>query len=1011
MSKDIVQRLTTLKLFQELKIKEANDEMALSSLVVKIVENIGPLLERVPENMPEYTLHDPNHGAKVAENMGKIMPEAVLRNLNSIEITLLLLSAYVHDIGMTCSKEEKERIIKNSEDFKTLFRSDIDKLRKFEYYKSSNDHRSATFIEDQVFTEYLRQNHVRRSAQFIREKLSAGNLELSIDNIPFWGLLISICDAHGELVSSLQNLEIWPRHTLVGEAIINVQYLGLVLRLADILDLDAERTPKMIYEFVNPKDPISIIEWKKHRSIIGHSINSKTILFEARCSSPEVERALKQFMYWIEEERKSTISLLNTYRDDTAQRYFLELHESIPIDRIKSDNSYISNDLKFQIDYQRVLDLLIGERLYKSPIVALRELLQNSADAIKIRLKIYETREEEFSPLIKVSLIGNELIVEDNGVGMNKEIFENYFLQVGKSYYSSREFYGKYASVDVTSEFGIGILSCFMLAYSMTIESRREAVDTLEIQNPIKFEIPTAYSYLIQRKSEKRDIGTKISLRLKDETLFQTIKLKDIVSELCPIPLFPIYISDHNGDICYVGLDPIKIPDLPEPGLPSYKHLKLKHGYANESVENAYSFLKIDFHNSKRDILRDIEGYILVINSSSNYSRLTGEISQRNFKIGYPVKTNNGVKIEIPVNLQELMPSWLTLFIKMNLRKTSCLNIYPDRTDVVIDEKFNLIKLEIEDEIIEQLDSQLSKINTLYEQEVYVRYLSFLCSSNYFFSLRMQEQPPMTKNAYLFQSKFFLYPTITPKGEMKELSVMELIQFFKLGILGEYYSEEDYSIVKRFCKKEGFALILEDFDYSYLVTGGIRLLENLFAVHDKEILNEIPMVADNLPDFEFRLLLYNKTLRKSEILLLKDETADIFFLLDNDFGFSGNVNSGHSIFQHVKRSNKSERVDFDYLISHLQISIGDILSDSAAQIFKNDRLFQETAMAILTRQHMSNLNKFMKGIFKRDKSLLNSINKKLEIFFEELRGKGLLPDYFQLRKLSVKDFPPYWNKL
>ncbi len=206
----------------------------------------------------------------------------------------------------------------------------------------------------------------------------------------------------------------------------------------------------MIYEFVNPKDPVSILEWKKHRSVIGRYITPTDVLFEAKCSSPEVERALKEFIYWIEVERKESIELLKNYADKISQKYRLELHNIIPDDRIKSDGSYIYNDLKFEIDHQRVMELLMGERLYKSPVFALRELLQNATDAIKVREEIYKTKAEQFIPQITIELTEDTLIVTDNGIGMDQAVFEKYFLQVGKSFYSSPVFYSRFPDVDVT---------------------------------------------------------------------------------------------------------------------------------------------------------------------------------------------------------------------------------------------------------------------------------------------------------------------------------------------------------------------------------------------------------------------------------------------------------------------------------------------------------------------------------------------------------------------------------
>ena len=410
MGKDALLRLNNTILFKALlsKEKEENGNQLLAAKVESIVRIVSPLLDRIPENMSEFTLHDPNHSAKIVEIMAKIIPQQTLTLLNPVEITLLILSAYLHDIGMTCDRDEKEKIIKESVEFSILCKSDIDKYNKFNYYINQNDHRSATFIED----------HVRRSSNYIKEKLSNGEHILAVNDIPFWKLLIALCDGHGQPVESLKDDVKWPRQTLIGESIVNVQYLSLILRLADILDLDPERTPKIIYEFVNPQNPISIIEWKKHRAIVGHSINPDKILFEAECSSPEVERALRQFMEWIELERKQTIGLLSQYQDDISKRYILKLIDPISEDRIRSDGSYISSDLKFHIHFERVMDLLMGQKLYKNPTTALRELLQNSIDAIKIRESIYVNKDENFSPKIKIVLDDERLLISDNGMGM-----------------------------------------------------------------------------------------------------------------------------------------------------------------------------------------------------------------------------------------------------------------------------------------------------------------------------------------------------------------------------------------------------------------------------------------------------------------------------------------------------------------------------------------------------------------------------------------------------------------
>jgi len=102
-------------------------------------------------------------------------------------------------------------------------------------------------------------------------------------------------------------------------------------------------------------------------------------------------------------------------------------------------------------------------------------LLQNSIDACLLRQKLSELWGIEYTPKVKVSLYTKNnvdyLQVSDNGVGMNQHIIDNYYTNIGCSYYSSREFSDLMVSFKSSftpiSRFGIGILSCFMVCDSM----------------------------------------------------------------------------------------------------------------------------------------------------------------------------------------------------------------------------------------------------------------------------------------------------------------------------------------------------------------------------------------------------------------------------------------------------------------------------------------------------------------------------------------------------------------
>ena len=73
MSKAAIDRLEKTKLYKQLlKLEKSLDEAELSSKIKAIVNEASDLLKRVPDNMPEYTLHDHEHSIKIVEIMGVI---------------------------------------------------------------------------------------------------------------------------------------------------------------------------------------------------------------------------------------------------------------------------------------------------------------------------------------------------------------------------------------------------------------------------------------------------------------------------------------------------------------------------------------------------------------------------------------------------------------------------------------------------------------------------------------------------------------------------------------------------------------------------------------------------------------------------------------------------------------------------------------------------------------------------------------------------------------------------
>ncbi|MFC0472839.1 ATP-binding protein [Halalkalibacter kiskunsagensis] len=120
----------------------------------------------------------------------------------------------------------------------------------------------------------------------------------------------------------------------------------------------------------------------------------------------------------------------------------------------------------------------MGDELYGNKKLGLRELLQNSIDACILKKEILdkgrEFGDQEFKPVISIILDENknQVIIKDNGIGMNLYVLKNYFLRLGSSYYNSDDFNLKGYSYKPIGNYGIGFLASFMLTDEVKVKTR-----------------------------------------------------------------------------------------------------------------------------------------------------------------------------------------------------------------------------------------------------------------------------------------------------------------------------------------------------------------------------------------------------------------------------------------------------------------------------------------------------------------------------------------------------------
>jgi molecular chaperone HtpG len=153
----------------------------------------------------------------------------------------------------------------------------------------------------------------------------------------------------------------------------------------------------------------------------------------------------------------------------------------------------------FQVDLRGVVDLL-SHHLYASPRVYVRELLQNAVDAITARREIAPD-----SPArITIDPGPDTLRISDTGIGLTEDQVHELLATIGRS--SKRDELG-FARHEFLGQFGIGLLSCFLVADEIRVLTRAAGAPTVRW---------TGYSdgrYRVEPAiSERPEIGTTVTL-------------------------------------------------------------------------------------------------------------------------------------------------------------------------------------------------------------------------------------------------------------------------------------------------------------------------------------------------------------------------------------------------------------------------------------------------------------------------------------------------------------------
>jgi hypothetical protein len=505
--------------------------------LLAITQEAYDRMKSFPSLHPEYTLHDEVHCLRVTELMYRVIPQSVIPLLNPIEITLLILAAHFHDQGMVMEQGELYQVRASSE-FKIFEDTWEIEHPNVKAVRQRLGDRNITGPEKQqirdayyelrgaLLTDYVRRNHGERSAEFIRNGYGS-DLRWAVGGSNLAELVARLSSSHVRSATELVPAKGFRHDEVIGTYRINMPYLGLVLRLADILDLDRDRTPNSLYRTIDFRSHVSLREWEKHRSVQGWVIEPTLIQFTMQCEHPEYQRAAYQFMDWVDKELRDSKEMVRSFPSQFSH-YNLELPVAVDRTRIEpKDNAYIYYDLEFSLSRDEVVKLLMTDNLYKSPKLCVRELLQNALDALRHRKALIKRDNETDWDQGKVRMehlldADDREVIRciDNGVGMDRSIIERFLTKAGRSYYRSPEFEQERVSFrehgvdfDPCAQFGIGFMSCFMMGDRIRILTRRDNGPSRGLGESLIVEINGLGGIIVIRQGdEAQPAGTTVEI-------------------------------------------------------------------------------------------------------------------------------------------------------------------------------------------------------------------------------------------------------------------------------------------------------------------------------------------------------------------------------------------------------------------------------------------------------------------------------------------------------------------
>jgi hypothetical protein len=363
--------------------------------------------------------------------------------MNTAELFLLGCGLYCHDWGMAVSPEEIAYLregagaVPSGAHF-TPLPDEADRLIAFGERYGLTSSREMPVLDDDHLRIYLRETHAWRSGR--RARIFFETSDQSVG-----AALERICQGHNLNLRDLDDERRFSAHYPVLGHEVNLCAVALYVRLTDLFDIGDDRTPYAIWRFVGPRDPRARTEWQKHRSLTPVTFpayaDGRTVCFGGVADNPDIWAQLEDLRAYCENQLTGAVDLL-AHRG--GERHRLDLRK---LDWAITAEGFEPINIQFQFDRQQLFKIICDDIYQGDNHVFVRELLQNSIDAMRLRRdwNRRNTTDGAVGPsseaiyfTVKSHSDGDMTVgCRDFGIGMDEHIVRNYLAVAGVSYYQS----------------------------------------------------------------------------------------------------------------------------------------------------------------------------------------------------------------------------------------------------------------------------------------------------------------------------------------------------------------------------------------------------------------------------------------------------------------------------------------------------------------------------------------------------------------------------------------------